>query len=476
MAKFPLIARCDALESNKPSSRPITGPSSKHIPNDVWIYIAEFIPSKTLRNLYSINSLFLDLALNERYKEVNFLQINYRTIEFLEHISDPNISSRVRRLRINPVWFNLESTSPKISLRDRLVLSIRSRRSLDALFSACKKAKRRNRIDALTTDLVVHLFNVTTFILVTRYQPHPKALALFLSKSWAAFGSNLRRLTLNAPLGDFAALLPSPFALVSLEELTLRFSTDLSSDDPAVDTEILTNVISPFLQQISPRLKNLNLMSSALGDHSILFHTLGHMSSLTTLSLNIGFYPPLLQDISGLTKFLNWNSRNLKHVKLQPLEIFRVPSLSTPAHDHFVHWMSDNAANKDFLSNLQTFVVLPSTEIPASSKFNAAILYIPRSQDTLTNLIIGESCLSFSELNTLVSALSHRPPDRGLKILHVQLFSLNPQVFDLLAAKLPGLDDLDIKFNTLLPDDKEEMPLIMYYEEPVEEVSFLSLS
>jgi hypothetical protein len=47
---------------------------SVHIPDDVWLHVAEFIPSKALCSLYSVNHVFLALALAERYKEVNLVR------------------------------------------------------------------------------------------------------------------------------------------------------------------------------------------------------------------------------------------------------------------------------------------------------------------------------------------------------------------------------------------------------------------
>ncbi|GLB44321.1 hypothetical protein LshimejAT787_1602510 [Lyophyllum shimeji] len=447
-------------------------PSRTTLPTDIWLYIAtRFIPSKTLCDLYSVNSLFLDLALNERYKVVSFLEVDQKTAPFLEHLRDANLSSRVRRLRVNPVWFTLDPhPRPKISLRTIISCapSFGLGRWADVTRKDTEDLKKRKYIDTLSADLVLQFTNVTSFVLVTRYWPHPRSLALFLTNSWRAFGLNLRRLTINAPLNGFAALLPPPSELVALEELTLRFSTDLTTDDRAVDTRILTEIISPFLREVSPKLKTFSLMSSALGDHSVLFNSLDYTPCLTTLSLNIGFYPPLLQHTSGLTNFVNRNAETLKHVMLQPLETFRSPSVGGSAYSYFAGWMTENASNDSFLSNIQTLVVLPSTD--SSTRLDAMMTCIPRSKDTLMNLILGERCMSFAELNTLVANFSHRPGDQGLKILHVQLISLNPQVFDLLAEKLIGLEDLDVKFNLLLPDVRDESPRPLADEEPTEEV------
>ncbi|KAF9468423.1 hypothetical protein BDZ94DRAFT_1318071 [Collybia nuda] len=432
------------------------------IPTDIWLYISYFIPHKELRDLYSVNSTFLQLALNERYQDVDFLQVNPRTLRFLEHVRDPNIASRVRRLRVNPVWFKLHASSVKTSLpnRSNIMRRIKSEfeRRLDFTNRMANAKQQRETIDALTIS-VVNLFpNITSFVIVTRYFPHPHSLPHFLFNSWRTFGSNLTRLTINAPLGGFEPLLPSTAELTSLQELTLRFSTDMTSGDEALDTHTLNHTIAPFLRTLAPKLRRLNIMSSALGDHSGLFGALGHFPRLTALSLDIGFYPPLLVDPAGLTDFLRRNTPSLKHVRFQPHESFRSPSILGPAYNHFSQWMAGNAEDIELLGGLQSLVISPSTDLSASANLDTAGVYVLRSRDTLTSLVLGDRCLSFADLKALVGVFAHRPANSGLKTLYVKVISLNPQLFDLLAEKLPGLDDLDIKFNCLLADVEEERP------------------
>ncbi len=57
------------------------------IPPEIWLRTAEFIPSRILRNLYSVNGVFLDLALNDRYSDVN-LAIGWTgaTTKYLKHL------------------------------------------------------------------------------------------------------------------------------------------------------------------------------------------------------------------------------------------------------------------------------------------------------------------------------------------------------------------------------------------------------
>jgi len=41
------------------------------IPPELWMRMAQFIPLSILQNLYSMNSLFLDLALNVKYNAID---------------------------------------------------------------------------------------------------------------------------------------------------------------------------------------------------------------------------------------------------------------------------------------------------------------------------------------------------------------------------------------------------------------------
>jgi hypothetical protein len=41
-----------------------------HIPRDIWLCIAEFLPDSVLRDLFDLNPVFLHFAISIRYREV----------------------------------------------------------------------------------------------------------------------------------------------------------------------------------------------------------------------------------------------------------------------------------------------------------------------------------------------------------------------------------------------------------------------
>jgi len=57
------------------------------VPPEIWIATAHFIPSSTLRNLYSVNSVFLNLALDIRYSDI-LLTVSWtrNTAKYLKHL------------------------------------------------------------------------------------------------------------------------------------------------------------------------------------------------------------------------------------------------------------------------------------------------------------------------------------------------------------------------------------------------------
>lgn len=62
-------------------------PSFRDLPLEIWHHILLFIPSKTLRDLYSVCREFLHFALDERYKNVQmYWPSDKTTIEFFNHL------------------------------------------------------------------------------------------------------------------------------------------------------------------------------------------------------------------------------------------------------------------------------------------------------------------------------------------------------------------------------------------------------
>lgn len=58
-----------------------------HIPADIWVHVAKFIPDDTLQNMLVVNSLFFDLAMDVRYKEVSLKSISLATTRTIARLA-----------------------------------------------------------------------------------------------------------------------------------------------------------------------------------------------------------------------------------------------------------------------------------------------------------------------------------------------------------------------------------------------------
>jgi len=57
------------------------------IPADIWLHVAKFIPDDILQNMLGVNRLFLDLAMDVRYREVSLKSICPATMRALARLA-----------------------------------------------------------------------------------------------------------------------------------------------------------------------------------------------------------------------------------------------------------------------------------------------------------------------------------------------------------------------------------------------------
>ncbi len=56
------------------------------LPPELWLYIAEFIPDRELRNLLDVSRVFYEVALNVRYNEITIEGMDSRTAALLKRL------------------------------------------------------------------------------------------------------------------------------------------------------------------------------------------------------------------------------------------------------------------------------------------------------------------------------------------------------------------------------------------------------
>jgi hypothetical protein len=58
-----------------------------HLPAEIWVHIATFIPDDTLQNMLGVNGLFFDLAMDVRYREVSLKSISLATMKTIARLA-----------------------------------------------------------------------------------------------------------------------------------------------------------------------------------------------------------------------------------------------------------------------------------------------------------------------------------------------------------------------------------------------------
>lgn len=290
------------------------------------------------------------------------------------------------------------------------------------------------------------------YTIMSKPFPETPHLRTFLVTAWHTFGSQLQRLSLNAPLAQFEVILAGSPRFYALEHLTIRLETDSPEADSIADENTLLHTLVPSINGLASTLRVLDFTTIAAQDHSDFFQLLGHFSRLNVLALCNAFHSHQLSDLSGLTRFFRIHSVTLEHVTLRPYSGTRVLPSGQSAEDIFSLWMCQTSHDEGHLTHLRTLHI--SSHFPQSSlDFKTLCAYVQRSSDTLTTLILEDLYLTYDEVATLVDIL---PPHNCLERLHLHTKSINPQLLDLLSRKFSGLYRLELTFQTVVGDARRE--------------------
>jgi hypothetical protein len=223
---------------------------------------------------------------------------------------------------------------------------------------------------------------------------------------------------------------------LAIEEFALGF---LSVTDDESSAAILLGVVAPFINKLSPTLRLLSITSWSHQDLSSFFNRLGAFPSLRQMALRLPFNKSFQLDTSGLTRLLHDHSEKLQRVvlRLNPSGAMIDPL----SENSLVVWMTQTTSDELIMSNLQTLEIYP-TLLPGG--FDSLILYLRRSADTLSSLVVRDRYLLYHEVDAIVTVFSHRPPDTGLTALRLNVWTLSSRLIDLLATKLPSLTRLTL--------------------------------
>ena len=422
------------------------------IPPEIWFHIAKFIPNKDLRDLLGVNSVFFNVAMDIRYREIvistrtacqdmkTLKRIRYMPLYFANEIrsawpvivSDPLVASRVYRLslRLTHVKKASDSTSASSSrsdIRHQLKHTI-----IHAFRSPNLKSSQPTDLINEILNIADKLVNVRELYIDLLNLPPFYDLQPLVSSFWSSFGPKLCTLSLCGVLEDFRTLLNSNPILGRLQELRVEFSHS-GIDATETSSAILVDILLPFINSLAPHLLSLRLWSWASFDLSTFFSQLAPFPGLKALNVRTPFNSAF-GDASGLKGLICDSSDTLQRVdlRLNPAGLTVDPSSEGPLS----RWLLECISDKRFFSKLQVLDIYP-TNMAAGMEFLLGC--IQRTSDNLVKLIVRDRYLQDREIKTVIDAASSC---RNLTYLKMNIRRLDIALTDRLALKLPQINGL----------------------------------
>ncbi|PPQ69191.1 hypothetical protein CVT25_006969 [Psilocybe cyanescens] len=430
-----------------------------NMPPDIWLYVADFIPDKVIYQLRCVNPVFLELAMNIRWREAakrskenlgsTLVRLNSSYFTDFEPKflipRDPFIAKRVRALTIH-------LTSPDSS-ENGLILAPSTQHNLKYTKHEISKKQttlytksglRSSDTSGSILNSILHtcsgLTNLRKFTLdfsnVSPASCSQVGVGLFYRSLWPLFRKKLRQLFLKGTMQSYYAVLGSRPAFPYLKEL----GVDLITNPKCVEAEYtkgasLMDTLLPFLNRVNSRLEVLRLRSQPCHskpiDLSQLFVQMPSFPSLRTLDIRMPFNQSL-HDPSGLKDLLHRNSQTLEDLclRLNPAGF----SLPWALEDQLVPWLSDCLTDPQALSCIRVLDIYPT-----GGNCDIVLGYIKRASKSLREIIIRDRYFEPDEVELIIDAASDCP---NLISLHLNIWELNINLTDQLFMKLPRLASL----------------------------------
>ena len=267
---------------------------------------------------------------------------------------------------------------------------------------------------------------------------------------WTSLGSNLTTIIWQSSVEVFhSLLLESPsIHFPVLEDLTLGLNRP---HDPSVDESFHLS-IARFLFSHSFTITSLSFITTSIHvapiDIAPILALVGRFPYLRQLSLAIGISQCRHIHMSTpltLAHFLDNHGDTLKCLFIR----FQVVDSTHNSGMHVI----DGTLQEILRFRNGNYITTLETDLPAyvgTSDLKTAILQAtPRFSHTLTDFTFSGSLddgnLTYEEVEAFVLPFSHRSANTGLKVLSLPVDVLSPQLVDLLASTLLGLQKLTLK-------------------------------
>lgn len=439
------------------------------LPLELWLHVLGLLPKHYLRKMMGINRTLFELAMNEMYQEIRFIEDGQdmaRILDQLKYVhycfdfiqpcdscstSYPHISQRVQHLYIRPGFFSQMDGPPqgKISQRStgdiwKKYFCLSADVSLESSRSLGRLESQGGNILSVAQDALARCQRVEEITIVLHDLLPPPTFPTFLRAMWTSLGPRLSKLNIDATLVKLPLLFDPDIArdLSRLTDLNIHLAV---SRFPYVSqrNSLIPQILLPFIVSLKGTLESLTLSSAEVLDLSPLFHGLGYFPHLQKLDLHIVMNRlTTLTDPHALTFFMTLHKYNLRHFSMR---VHHPSVLNNPSDVSYEIWVTET------LSNIE-FPVLESLTLGLYAGYPLKDTIIPRlCSAKLPNLV----SVAFSDIplshNDIQAILSHVAGAIPWQTLRLNVMQLSPQLIDTLAAQLPHLNELDLSYGSIEP-------------------------
>lgn len=464
-----------------------TTTTSVGLPPEIWLNIAQHLPSDSLQRLSTLNHALYEAAMDDRYSRMhlgafganiirNMILIKYVQrfkcavywwlTRLFDNLRYPYIARRVRFFEISPFAVedlaNLRSTSPSSlnSLKRSFEESLF--RLLRPLWSA-KKIQDQMHPERESTESMTQFVmeSIKGFVNVEEYainwggcNPFPFDIAL-INAGWPVFGKNLRWISISYPLDRFSAIFPPPIDLRNLHTLEMECFIFLPRKVKAnsEDTTPLLKVLASSLRSITAiRSFRLTEHMWARFDVSPFFRALQVFPCLQAFYIDVPFERECLADPSALADFINGHRLTLQHLTLLPSHPRSLMIMQDEVFCQMVsHLLSINLLSLELCTNLLSV--------------DSVVKCIEPFSHTLTSLFLLWQGLVYNQIQIILATFLHRAPHNRLTVLSIGVSEVTPEVLDLFADNLPSLKKLCIEATVIDQENSKFYNTTRVYKE-----------
>ncbi|KAL1724509.1 hypothetical protein EV715DRAFT_165777, partial [Schizophyllum commune] len=229
------------------------------LPPEIWLHIAQCLDDQYIQRrehrLHEVSSVFLQVALDRRYRALKVTDITQQSIHRIERLADPAIACRVRSLTLAPhlntnrARGGVAGHGAAMTIFGGLVGALLRPSGPTTQQSACVF---EDWLKVIIRVLPL-LSSLDTFGLHTdTLDPAKLDIQPLVTCAWQSSCAHVTDLRLQASLPGFATLLHTKPHLPHLERLKLTF---IHANQPAPDAEdALLACVAPFVNRHAGRL------------------------------------------------------------------------------------------------------------------------------------------------------------------------------------------------------------------------------